>query len=352
MRLVKRIQNAWHIFRSAKEPVSQEDLAKYLKGEAVWSGVEVDRSSSLGITAVWACVRVLSETLASLPLILYRRLEGDAKERATDHDLYDLLHIKPNSEQSAFSFKEVMMGHLVLQGNCYAHKEMTNSGYVKSLWPLNPEKMEDIKRENGELVYYYRDGSQIQKIPKEEMFHVPGLGFDGIRGYSPIEMVKQSFGMSIAAEQYGARFFENNAWPGGYVQMKGHLKDKDAMKRFKDTWNDAHKDWGKRHAIGVLEDEAEFKTITIPPEHAQFIETKKFQVNEIARIFRVPPHLIGDLERATFSNIEEQGMEFIIYTMRPWLVKWEQAITLLSCSRTSQKSQAPCVQGTNRRGCN
>lgn len=316
--------------RSVKEPVSQEDLANYLKGDAVWTGVNVDRTAAMGIGAVWACVRVLSETLASLPVHLYRRLEK-GKERATEHPIYRLLHVQPNPEQTPFQFKETLMGHLVLAaGNCYAQKIFNKAGEVAQLWPLNPEKMKVTRNDAGMLDYEYTKGSRTYHLTREQVFHIPGLGFDGIQGYSPIEMEKQAFGMNIAAQQFGARFFENNAWPGGYIGFPAgfHLKDDAAVKRLKVSWGDQHKDWGKKHSVGVLEDGAEFNTISIPPNHAQFIETRKFEVTDIARIFRVPPHMIADLERATFSNIEHQGIEFVVHSMRPWLVRWEQAISL------------------------
>lgn len=312
--------------RSVSEPISNEDLAKYLDGKDSWSGIDVDRHSAMGIAAVWACVRVLSETLASLPVFLYRRIEK-GKEKAADHPLYDLLHIKPNSEETAFQFKETMMSHVVLQGNCYANKVTNGTGYVRELWPLSVENVKEVKRVNGELFYVYRDSGRDVLIPKAEMFHVPGLGYDGIRGYSPIELLKQQFGSAIASRRYGAEFFKNGGRPDGVLKHPGKLKD-EAFKRLRDSWASAHSDWGSKSKTAILEEGADYQAVSIPPEHAQFIETMKFSVNEIARIFRVPPHLIADLDRATFSNIEHQGIEFVVHTMRPWLVRWEQAITL------------------------
>ena len=313
--------------RSRAEPVSQEDLSNFLRGDKSWTGIDVDRSSAMGISAVWACVRLLSETLASLPVFVYKRLPK-GKDRATDHSIYRLLHTQPNPEQTPFQFKETLMGHVVLQGNGYAQKVYNRAGEVGQLWPLNPEKMDVTRNDAGMIDYAYTKGNKILHLTREQIFHIAGLGFDGIKGYAPIEIARQTFGMSIASHRYGAEFFDNGAWPGGIIEMQKSLKDDAARKRFKASWADAHKDWGKKHSIGLLEDGAVFKTITIPPEHAQFIQTWKFGINEVARWFRVQPHLIGDLERSTNNNIEHQGIEFVVYTMRPWLVRWEQTIGL------------------------
>ena len=315
--------------RSRKEPVSQEDLAKYLRGEEVWTGVEVDRPAAMGITAVWACVRVLSETLASLPLFLYKRLEK-GKEKAIEHPIYKLLHVRPNSEQTPFAFKETLMCHLVLQGNCYAQKIRNKGGGIAELWPLNPEKMKVTRNAAGLLDYEYKknETSTPLHLTREQVFHVPGLGYDGIKGYSVLEIAKQSFGMSIASQRYGAEFFQNGAVPSGIIEHPHHLKDDAAKKRFKESWGDAHKDWGKKHSIGILEDGSTYKAISISPEHAQWLETRRFELNEVCRWFRMQPHLVGDLTRSTNNNIEHQGIEFVVYTMRPWLVRWEQCVAL------------------------
>lgn len=338
MSFLNRFKTAVLAFRSAKEPVSQEDLAKYLSGESVWTGVNVDRHTAMGISAVWASVRLLSESLASLPLILYRRTER-GRERAINHPLYKLLHTRPNSENTPFVFKETIMGHLTLLGNGYSQKiHSKEGGYVQELWPLNPENM-TVSRKGGKLVYEYKKNGTSTPVflTREQVFHIPGLGFDGIKGYSPLEMEKQALGMSIAAQRYGADFFKNFGQPGGHVEMPNHLKDKDAIERFKTTFGEAYKDWGKKHSVGILEDGATFKPITIPPNHAQFIETRKFEVTDIARIFRVPPHMIADLERATFDNIEEQGLEFIMYSLGSWIRRWEEAANLQILPKQDQE---------------
>jgi HK97 family phage portal protein len=191
--------------------------------------------------------------------------------------------------------------------------------------------MEVSRASNGELVYTYRRDFEESRINpnsgtvtlrRDEILHIPGLGFDGLIGYSPIAMAKNAIGMSLATEEYGASFFANGANPGGVLEHPGVIKD---IQRVKDSWNSAYQGSGNAHRIAVLEEGMKFQAIGIPPEQAQFLETRKFQINEIARIFRIPPHMVGDLEKSSFSNIEQQSLEFVKYTLDPWVVRWEQS---------------------------
>lgn len=324
------------VFRSRNEPISQEDLAKFLGGEASWSGLEVDRASALGISAVWASVRVLSESLASLPIFVYRRTE-DGKERAEDHWLYRLLHQRPNSEQSPFNWKEQLEGHLVLHGNAYCQKERTKGNTIKNLWPLDPEKMK-VSRKGKDKQFIYTQGGIEKTFSQDEVFHIPGLGYDGLKGYSVLTVCKQVFGSASAANRYGAELFKNESTPSGFISLAGKLKDEKALKRMQASWEESHKSWGKKKRMAILEEGATFQALSIPPDDAQFLETRKFTVNEIARIFRIPPHMIADLEHATFSNIEHQAIEFVVHSIRPWLVRWEQAISGQLLSPVDQKA--------------
>jgi HK97 family phage portal protein len=192
--------------------------------------------------------------------------------------------------------------------------------------------MEVSRAANGELIYTYRRDSEESRINpnsgtvtlrRDEILHIPGLGFDGLIGYSPIAMAKNAIGMSLATEEYGASFFANGANPGGVLEHPGVIKD---IQRVKDSWNSAYQGSGNAHRIAVLEEGMKFQAIGIPPEQAQFLETRKFQINEIARIFRIPPHMVGDLEKSSFSNIEQQSLEFVKYTLDPWVVRWEQSL--------------------------
>jgi len=286
------------------------------------SGKVVNERTAMQTTAVYACVRILSETLASLPLHTYRHTER-GKEKAIDHNLYYLLHDEPNPEMTSFVFRETLMGHLLLWGNAYAQIIRDGSGKVVALYPLLPDKMKVDRTSAGELYYEYQTDTGPVILRNYEVFHIPGLGFDGLVGYSPIAMAKNAIGMAIATEEYGAKFFANGANPGGVLEHPGVLKD---PKRVRDSWNAVYQGSGNAHRIAVLEEGMKFHSIGIPPEQAQFIATRKFQLNEIARIFRIPPHMIGDLDKSSFSNIEQQSREFVKYTLDPWVSRWEQAI--------------------------
>lgn len=289
------------------------------------AGVHVDSVSAMQSVAVYACVRVLSESIASLPLILYERLQPKGKNRAVNHNLYPILHDLPNPEMTSMELRETLVGHQCGWGNAYCEIEYSNGGRIKGLWPLRPDKIE-IERINSQLVYVVNMPSGERKgLPFNRVMHIKGLGYDGMIGYNPIHLARQSIGLSLATEEFGARFFGNGAKPGSVLEHPGKLSDQ-AGKRLKDSWEMMHKGLENAHRVAILEEGMKLHQIGIPPEDAQFLETRKFQVSEIARLYRIPPHMIGDLEHATFSNIEHQSLDFVIHTLRPWLVRWEQAI--------------------------
>lgn len=320
------------IFRSRDKPQNLiGSTLSFLFGSTT-SGKLVNEQTAMQTTAVYACVRILSEAVAGLPLHIYRYRADGGKERIPQHPLYSLLHDEPNSEMTSFVFRETLMSHLLLWGNAYAQVVRNGRGQVIALYPLLPNKMDVSRAANGELLYtYYRDSDETGLNPKggyvtlrkDEVLHIPGLGFDGLIGYSPIAMSKNAIGMSLATEEYGASFFANGANPGGVLEHPGVIKD---IQRVKDSWNTAYQGSGNAHKVAVLEEGMKFQAIGIPPEEAQFLETRKFQIDEIARIFRVPPHMVGDLEKSSFSNIEQQSLEFVKYTLDPWVVRWEQSL--------------------------
>ena len=284
------------------------------------------------MTAVYSCIRILSEAVAGLPLGLYRYNDSGGKEKALQHPLYRLLHDEPNPEMTSFAFRETLMGHLLLWGNAYAQIIRNARGEVFALYPLMPNKMTVDRDGYGRLYYLYQrttddaptlgSGQQVYLRP-EDVLHIPGLGFDGLVGYSPIAMAKNAVGLAIATEEYGAKFFANGAAPGGVLEHPGVVKD---PARVRESWNSVYQGSSNAHRVAVLEEGMKYTPIGISPEQAQFLETRKFQINEIARIFRVPPHMVGDLEKSSFSNIEQQSLEFVKYTLDPWVVRWEQAM--------------------------
>jgi HK97 family phage portal protein len=302
----------------------------YLFGPTT-SGKTVNEFTAMQTTAVYSCVRILAEAVASLPLHIYRYKEN-GKERFYKHPLYHILHDEPNTEMSSFVFRETLMSHLLIWGNAYAQIIRDGAGRVVALYPLLPNKMEVGRDKRGELYYVYTPspeenpnfaeyGSYI--LSRQDVLHIPGLGFDGLLGYSPIAMAKNAVGMTIATEEYGASFFANGANPGGVLEHPGVLKD---TKKVRDSWNEVYRGTTKAHKIAVLEEGMKYQQIGIPPEEAQFLETRKFQINEIARLYRIPPHMIGDLEKSSFSNIEQQSLEFVKYTLDPWVIRWEQSL--------------------------
>ena len=305
------------------------------------SGKAVTERSAMQMTAVYSCVRILAEAVAGLPLNLYHYTEDGGKEKAIDHPLYLLLHDEPNPEMSSFVFRETLMTHLLLWGNAYAQIIRNGKGEVIALYPLMPNKMSVDRDSQGQLYYRYyrgtdeaiRDKEQLVTLRPSDVLHIPGLGFDGLVGYSPIAMAKNAIGMAIACEEYGAKFFANGAAPGGVLEHPGTIKD---PQRVRESWQSTFGGSGNANKIAVLEEGMKYTPIGISPEQAQFLETRKFQINEIARIFRVPPHMVGDLEKSSFSNIEQQSLEFVKYTLDPWVVRWEQSITRALLTQTEK----------------
>lgn len=295
------------------------------------SGKSVTERTAMQMTAVYSCVRILAEAVAGLPLHLYRYNKDGGKERAVNHPLYLLLHDEPNPEMTSFVFRETLMTHLLLWGNAYAQIIRNGKNEVIGLYPLMPNKMTVDRDANGQIYYSYQRSNDeantmsgsIVTLKQEDVLHIAGLGFDGLVGYSPIAMAKNAIGMAIACEEYGAKFFANGATPGGILEHPGTIKD---PQRVRDSWNSAFGGSSNANKVAVLEEGMKYTPISISPEQAQFLETRKFQINEIARIFRVPPHMVGDLEKSSFSNIEQQSLEFVKYTLEPWVVRWEQSM--------------------------
>lgn len=296
------------------------------------SGKPVNERTAMQTTAVYACVRILAEAVASLPLHVYEYQDDGGKKLVHDHPLYYLLHDEPNPEMTSFVFRETLMSHLLIWGNAYAQIIRDGAGRVLGMYPLLPDKMEVQRDDKGNIYYVYSRNSDENptfkeygniKLKAEDVLHIPGLGFDGLIGYSPIAMAKNAVGMTLACEEYGASFFANGANPGGVLEHPGVLKD---PSKVRESWNSVYRGVSNAHKIAVLEEGMKYQQIGIPPEEAQFLETRKFQINEIARLYRIPPHMVGDLDKSSFSNIEQQSLEFVKYTLDPWVIRWEQSL--------------------------
>lgn len=296
------------------------------------SGKPVNERTAMQTTAVYACVRILAEAVASLPLHVYEYQDDGGKKLVHDHPLYYLLHDEPNPEMTSFVFRETLMSHLLIWGNAYAQIIRDGAGGVLGLYPLLPDKMDVQRDDRGNIYYVYSRNSDENpmfkeygdiRLKAEDVLHIPGLGFDGLIGYSPIAMAKNAVGMTLACEEYGASFFANGANPGGVLEHPGVLKD---PSKVRESWNSVYRGVNNAHKIAVLEEGMKYQQIGIPPEEAQFLETRKFQINEIARLYRIPPHMVGDLDKSSFSNIEQQSLEFVKYTLDPWVIRWEQSL--------------------------
>ena len=331
------------LFKSRDKPTNMTIGQNYaFRFGTSTSGKYVTERSSMQMTAVYACVRILSEAIAGLPLHVYKYNDSGGKEKAIDHPLYLLLHDEPNPEMSSFVFRETLMTHLLLWGNAYAQIVRNGKGEVIGLYPLMPNKMSVDRGEDGKLWYTYNKSKDetstingsIVKLTPADVLHIPGLGFDGLVGYSPIAMAKNAIGMAIACEEYGAKFFANGAAPGGVLEHPGTIKD---PQRVRESWSATFGGSANANKIAVLEEGMKYTPISISPEQAQFLETRKFQINEIARIFRVPPHMVGDLEKSSFSNIEQQSLEFVKYTLDPWVIRWEQSLMRILLSTDEKK---------------
>ncbi len=289
-------------------------------------GRAVSEADALSVVAVFAAVRVIAETIATLPLHLYRRLQPRGRERATEHPLYWLLHDDPNPEMTHTAFWESIIGHAVLRGTAYAEIQRNEDNRVQALWPLRPDRMRMDRTAEGQLVYFYRhpDG-QEKPYRRGEILTVPGFGGDGYQGYSVVRLHAEAIGLALDSQAYAARFFRNDSRPGGVLQTPGQLSD-EAFDRLKKSWEEAHRGVENAHRVAILEEGTTWQAVAMSSRDAQFLEQRRFSVEEVARMFRLPPHTIGDLSRSTFTNIEHQGLELVTLSLRPWAVRVEEAV--------------------------
>ena len=312
------------LFRARDKPKDVVSAATTFSFGGSSAGKSVTPRNAIQVSVVYACVRVIAETIASLPFGVFQDTkEGSVKAR--EHPLYRIIHDEPNSEMTSFIWREAMLTHLLLWGNSYSQIIRSGRGKIIGLYPLLPDHMEvDRDEKSGQLTYTYSTtkGDTVRLRP-EDVLHIPGLGFDGIMGYSPIAVEKNAIGLGIAAEEYGSKFFSNGATPSGILTHPNTVKNPKALR---EAWMEAYGGSSNSNRVAILEEGMTFTRISMPNNEAQFLETRKFQVSEICRIYRVPPHMIGDLDRATFSNIENQSISFAVHTIRPWLVRIEQAM--------------------------
>jgi len=298
---------------------------------------DVSPHTALNSTPVWAAVNLISGTIGSLPLVLYREMENGGKERATDLSLFDLLRWQPNGFQTAVELMEMGQGHLCLRGNAFFRLETNRADELIAIVPLHPDKMKLKLLDGGVIEYHYQQSIGTPRVfSAEEIMHVKGMSSDGLIGYSPITIGAGTIALSQAAERYGSRFFNNSATPSGILSHPGKLKP-EARSNIKQSWQAAH-GAGKQHSVALLEEGLAWTAMSVSPEEAQFLETRKFQAEEVARLFNVPPHLLMLLDRSTFSNVVEQNKAFAVNCIRPWAIRWEQAIRKSILERFGDRS--------------
>ncbi|WP_316150444.1 phage portal protein [Cupriavidus sp. BIC8F] len=293
------------------------------------SGMRVSPDRALQLPVVFACVRVLAESFGVLPMRLYRG-KGKNKKPVEQHWLYDLLCRRPNQWQTPFEWREMMQGHLALRGNAFNQIVADRGGNITDLIPLHPDRISiELLNDGNEFDYRYRYTDRFGTVSifrRSELWHIRGLSGDGIVGMNPIELAREAVGLGLAAQDYGARFFQNDAKPGGgWIEFPGNFKDKTARDTFRESFQAAQTGLN-RGKIAVLEYGMKFHELGLTNKDSQFLEARQYQVGDIARMFRIPPHLVGDLSKATFSNIEQQSLDFVIYTMTPWAERWESSI--------------------------
>lgn len=291
-------------------------------GEPTAAGVPVDETRALTYSAFWFGVRLIAEAVASLPLIVYRRLPGGGKERSPNDPLYALLHDEPNPEMTSMVFRETLQAHVVTWGNAYAEIQRDGAGNPMYLWPLLPNTVAPERNGSGQLRYRLRQpGAADRFIAAADVLHVPGLGFDGLTGYSVVRMARQSIGLGLACERFGATFFGNGAKPSGILAHPGN-PPKPARDEFRDGWTKGHSG-ENANKTGILWGGWTYTNIGIPPEDAQFLESRAFQREEVGLWLNIPPFKLGVSKAATYASVEQFALDFVTHTIRPWLVRWE-----------------------------
>lgn len=325
-------------------PLTSTTLLDWMAGPAVYAGTSVSETSSLGMPAVWRAVNLIAGTCASLPLHAYRSAD-DVRLPVTSGQAARLLDV-PHPDMTPFELWETVYTHLLLWGNAYLRKLKNQAGQVAELWPVHPSKVQAGRAKDLTKVYVI-DGRQDDPLTDEEILHIPGFGYDGITGVSPIRLARQGIGLALAAEEYGARLFGSGSLASGILQTEQRL-DQEAAERLKAAWKAKVGGLAKAHDVAVLDAGAKFQQLSIPPEDAQFIESRRFQISEVARIYGVPPHMLMDTEKSTSwgTGIEQQGIGFVVYTLRPWLTRVEQRLTGLL--RPSQVYARYSVEGLLR----
>ncbi len=312
------------------------DIRSVIRGRHSHSGVDVNEQSALRYITVYSCARVLAESLGTMPLTVYRERSAGGRDKARDHPVHELIHSRPNDEMTSLTWRETQQGHLVLSGNSYSLITLNRRGQVIDLYPLPWNQVNPVRNQEGIIEYHITDRGKVEVYPVDMVFHIPGFGFDGIKGYSPIRMASEAIGLGMAATEFSARFFGQGMNMGGVIEVAGQLQPESRQAMREDL--EAHGS-GMANAWRplILESGSKWSRIPMPLVDAQFIENRKLNRDEICGLFRVPPHMIANLERSTFSNIEHQSIEFVMHTMLPYVTRWEQTINWKLFTKTERE---------------
>lgn len=304
-----------------KEP---EWLRQALNVNPVASGAMVTQSTAVTVAAVWACVRVIAESIASLPAHLYERTAG-GRELAIKHPLYPLIHALPNSEQTALDLYEHILSNVLLRGTGYALQVRDGRGVLREIHPLKTAHMHPDRDASGRLIFDYQETGNAGVYTPDRIWRVKGLGHDGVTGLSPIALGRESIGVALSAEEQAAKLFSNGMQAPRHFEIPTALSDQ-AFQRLKQDIDQNYSGSANAFKTLILENGLTLKSVGFTPEDSQFLESRKFQISEIARWFRVPMHMLNELDRATFSNIEHQSIEFVRDTLRPWIRRLEMSM--------------------------
>lgn len=322
MNLFKRIFS-----RTEKRDFTQRDAQGWqdLLGSTTTSGVNVTSTSALGVPAALRAVTLLSGAVASLPLKVYQRT-ADGRQQVDGHPLARLLHKRPNDRHTPFVFKELIMNGLLLAGNSYSYIERDQAGNPFALWPLDPNRVTvDQDLQTGAITYRVQSSQGAQVLQPANVLHVLGLTLDGITGISPVSFARESLGSAISELKHGASFFRHGATLSGVLQHPGHL-GLEAAETLRASWRDKYSGSDNSGKVAILEEGMTFNAMAISNRDSQWLESRGATVLDVARIFGVPPALLGHLEKASYSSQEAQNLEFLTHSLRPWLTRIEQAV--------------------------
>ena len=323
MNILQRLKKTAQYFRNlgVDDPKAWDPSLWNLYGAQSLSGETVTEQSALTYSAVWNAVTLIAGTIASLPLHLMQ-MKAEKKRIATDRVMYRVLHDQANPFMTAKTLRETLMGHILLWGNGYAEKVVNGYGELVQLWPITPNLVTPMWQD-GEIVYRVQVGKEDKYFTRDKILHIPGIGFDGLMGYSVVAMARKSIGLGMAMETFGSLYFGNGTHPGVIVSHPNQLSAA-AHANLKKSLTEGYSGLGQSHRLLLLEEGMKLEKVGVPPEDAQFLESRQFQIPEIARWFNLPPHKLKDLTRSSFNNIESEQRSFYTDTLLPWLVTLEQ----------------------------